>query len=108
MNMSLERIFSAYGQTVDLAAGGETRTIRVFLQPVRRTQTEEPVDRTPLGTVDQRRWLCIAPPEHPLSPGNQIRWGQDAFAVQESAAVALGGKTLYWRALLRPWKEAAQ
>lgn len=105
MKGELDAILQRWGQDVTREVTGESW--RAFVQPVRQKNRQEERMVTPVGDVDQRRWLYIGPGEIPLSWEERLLCGGERFFVRECAAVNLGEKTLYQRAILVKEKEAA-
>ena len=110
MKEKLEEIMRAHGQELTLVRredGGET-PIRAFLQPLLKERTEPPVTVTPLGAVNDQRWLYIGPAAQVFRPGDEIRFNGERFAAQETMTVCFRREALYFRAVLRRKKEAAE
>jgi len=109
MRTRLEGILSAYGQTVTLIPrdGGEERSFSAFLQPVLKNREDLPVAATPLGAVNEQRWLYVGPAGQEIRPGDGIRFDRLRLAVQETETVYFQNAPLYTRAMLRQEKERA-
>ena len=106
MTAVLQDLFERYGLTVRVERDGEGSGERkVFRQPLRENGKEYPFEVTELGTVDDRRWLCILRSE--LREGDRVRVMERAYTAVNCAAVALGEEISHWRAILIPEKEAA-
>ena len=103
MRAQLETILHSYGQPVTIRHGEETRETRAFLQPVLRRRAEEPRMDTPLGSVDDRRWLYIG--TEPLARYDTVEGGGSAFLVKEATPVYAGETILYWHGALWPARE---
>lgn len=110
MRAHLNGLTRRYGQELLLIprAPLEVRTLRAFLQPIRKNREELPVTATPLGAVNEQRWLYIGPADEPLFPGDRIRLKETYLTVQETQTVHFARETLFRRAILRQEKEAAQ
>ena len=97
-----------YGQTVTLVPqGGEAVEIRAFLQPLLKERDEPPVAVTPLGAVNEQRWLYIGRAGIEVVAGDRMICGDAHLAVQEVRPVYWKNEVLYQRAILRQKKEAA-
>lgn len=96
-----------FGQTVTLTRRGqEPQQARVFLQPVLKRREDLPIAAIPLGAVSVQRWLYVGGRE--LAPGDRVAWGELRLAVQEARAVVWQDGPLYYWAMLRREKEAAE
>ena len=62
---------------------------------------------TPLGAVNEQRWLYIGPAGLKLDVGDRMRCGGMRLIVQEAMTVRFREEALYCRAVLRQEKEAA-
>ena len=109
MRTRLERIMAQYGQTVTLVPrdGGDAQVIRAFLQPILKRQEEPQAAVTPLGPVNEQRWLYIGPPGVEALVGNRMACGEVRLVVQEVRPVYWQDEVLYRWAMLRQEKEAA-
>jgi len=109
MRTRLEGILSAYGQTVTLAPreGGEERSFPAFLQPILKKREDLPVTATPLGAVNEKRWLYVGPAGQEIRPGDGVRSDSLRLTVQETETVYFQDAPLYNRAILRQEKERA-
>ena len=78
---------SSFARTVAVTAGGETRMLRAFIQPL-NLETPETPRATVAGVADPRRWLLILDaaelPEGPV----EITDGETVYALlrRDSAA----------------------
>lgn len=110
MRKQLEDVLREYGQelTVIRKETGEETAVKAFLQPILKTQEELPVTATPLGAVNDQRWLYIGPAALELEPGDKIRFQDSQFVAQEAMTICFRWEALYGRAILRREKEAAQ
>ena len=110
MKEKLEEIMRTHGQEVTLVRrenGGEFSAL-AFLQPLLKEREAPPVTVTPLGTVDDQRWLYIGPAAQWFEPGDEIRFNGDRFVAQETMTICFRQEALYFRAILRRKKEAAK
>lgn len=109
MKNRLARMMRRFGQDVTVIpkGPGEVFSVSAFLQPVRKGRDDPPYVPTPLGTVNEQRWLYIGPPDPPLFPGDRVRCGETYLTVQETVSVRWAREALYRRAVLRQEKEAA-
>lgn len=106
MTAVLQDLFERYGLTVRVERDGEgSGEKKVFLQPLRENGKEYPFEVTGLGTLDDRRWLCLLRSE--LQEGDRICAMERAYTAVNCAAVMLGEEISHWRAILIPEKEAA-
>lgn len=110
MRRQLEDVLREYGQelTVIRKDSGEETAVRAFLQPILKEREETPVTATPLGAVNDQRWLYIGPAALELEPGDKIRFQDSRFVAQEAMTICFRWEALYGRAILRQEKEAAQ
>ena len=100
MREQLEAALGTYGQAVTIRRGETITACRAFLQPVLAKRQEEPRDDTPLGSVDERRWLYIG--TAPVERYDTVEGCGMSFLVKEATPVYLGDTILYWHAIL--WK----
>ena len=100
MREALERALMDYGQAVTIRRGGQETACRAFLQPVLQKRQEEPRGDTPLGSVDERRWLYIGTTA--VERYDTVEGCGMSFLVKEATPVYLGDTVLYWHAVL--WK----
>ena len=100
MREALERALMDYGQAVTIRRGGQETACRAFLQPVLQKRQEEPRGDTPLGSVDERRWLYIGTTA--VERYDTVEGCGMSFLVKEATPVYLGDTILYWHAIL--WK----
>lgn len=107
MRGRLERFFAAYGQRVTLWRGEEQIVLQASVQP-QTSGGEDPVAATPLGAVDQRRWVYIGPGGTALLRHDVVECGGERFRVLSATPVYLGEAVLYWHGLLRTEREAAE
>lgn len=109
MKARFEGLLERYGQEAALTPreGGGAVPLRAFVQPVLRKREELPLTVTPLGAASGQRWLYIGSGGQPLAPGDRLDWAGRSLAVQEACAVYWREAPLYWRAILRPGREAA-
>ena len=105
MREALENALRDYGQTVTVRRGEQERACRAFLQPVLTKRQEEPRGDTPLGSVDERRWVYIGTME--VARYDTLEGCGGAFLVKEATPVYLGDAILYWHAMLWRAKEVA-
>lgn len=110
MRARLEGMMKAYGQQLTLIRrdSGETAEVRAFLQPLLKQNERLPVTATPLGAVDDRRWLYVGPAALELKPGDEIRFRKEHFVAQEAMIVCFQQSALYDRAVLRRKKEVTE
>lgn len=109
MKGQLEAILVRHGQRVTLKKRetDESLEVRAFLQPILKKQEQPPVAVTPLGAVNEQRWLYLGSSQVAIAPGDRVQQGETRLAVQEARGVFLGTELLYHWALLQPEKEAA-
>lgn len=110
MKERLEEIMRTHGQEITLIRreGGEETSAMAFLQPLLKERKEPPVTVTPLGVVNDQRWLYIGPAEHEFEPGDELRFNGKRFVAQEAMTICFRREALYFRAVLRQKKEAAE
>lgn len=110
MRRQLEDILREYGQelTVIRRENGKKMAVKAFLQPILKDRKEPPVTATPLGAVNDQRWLYIGPAALELEPGDKILFQESQFVAQEAMTICFRWEALYGRAILRQEKEAAR
>lgn len=109
MRERLEGLLERYGQKALLTRreGGDAIALRAFVQPLLRQKEELPLTPTPLGAASGQRWLYIGSGRQPIAPGDQLDCGGLRLVAQESCPVRWQEEVFYWRAVLRPRREAA-
>ena len=100
MRTALENALRNYGQTAAILHDGKKTACQAFLQPVLQKRQEEPRGDTPLGSVDERRWVYIGTAE--VARYDTVEGCGMSFLVKEATPVYLGDTILYWHAIL--WK----
>ena len=80
---------SPFARSVTVTAGGETRTLRAFIQPLSlETPAVETPRATAAGVTDPRRWLLILDaaelPEGPV----EVTDGESVYALLRRETVA--------------------
>lgn len=110
MKEKLEEIMRLHGQeiTVIRRESGEETAVLGFLQPFLKEREDLPATVTPLGAVSDQRWLYIGPMSLELEPGDRMRFEGMRLVVQEAMMICFRREALYFRAVLRQEKEAAQ
>lgn len=106
MRGRLERFFAACGQSVTLCRGEKQIALRASVQP-QTSGGEDPTAATPLGAVDERRWVYIGPGNTALFRHDLVESGGERYRVLSATPVYLGETVLYWHGLLRLEREAA-
>ncbi len=106
MKGRLERFFAACGQCVTLCRGEKQIALRASVQP-QTSGGEDPTAATPLGAVDERRWVYIGPGNTALFRHDLVESGGERYRVLSATPVYLGETVLYWHGLLRLEREAA-
>lgn len=98
-----------HGQEISVVRreSGEEAAVRGFLQPLLKEREDPPATVTPLGVVNEQRWLYIGPAGLKLDAGDRMRCGDVRLIVQEAMTVRFREEALYCRAILRQEKEAA-
>lgn len=109
MRAKLEEIIRLHGQEISVVRreGGEEEAVRGFLQPLLKEREDPPAAVTPLGAVNEQRWLYIGPAGLKLDVGDRMRCGGMRLIVQEAMTVRFREEALYCRAVLRQEKEVA-
>ena len=109
MREKLEEIMRAHGQELTLVRreDGRETSVPAFLQPLLKERTEPPVTVTPLGAVNDQRWLYIGPAALEFEPGDEVRFNGERFVAQEAMTICFRQEALYFRAILRRKKGAA-
>lgn len=96
-------ILKRYGSVAAVSRGGEVRTGLAMVQPV--LEKEEQWTPTALGHRRRDRFLCLGEPglaaDRP-EEGACVEWDGRAYDVVSEQPVKLGGKALYWWAVLEP------
>lgn len=110
MKEKLEEIMRTYGQEVALIRRGDSKetSFPAFLQPLLKERKEPAVTATPLGAVNDQRWLYIGPAAQEFAPGDEVRFHEERFVAQETMPIWFCREALYFRAILRRKKEAAK
>lgn len=109
MRARLEEMTRSFGQTITLISRKswcEAR-FRAFLQPILKKREDLPVTATPLGAVNDQRWLYVGPAAQEILEGDTVYLDDIHLTVQEVTAVYFRGEVLYNRAILRQEKERA-
>lgn len=106
MTEQFARILQRWGADAVLESESGKRTVRAFIQRVRREDTNAPEEATSFGAADLRRWLYIGPEDAALQAGDRVACRGEDFIVQTAAAVYAGGERSHWWAVLRPEREA--
>lgn len=109
MRARFEGLLERYGQKVLLRRreDGAEISVRAFVEPVLRQREEPSAAPTPLGAASGQRWLYIGRGGQDLRMGDWVDCGGLRLVVQEACAVCWQDEVFYWRAVLRPRKEAA-
>lgn len=110
MKEKLEEIMRMHGQEVRLIRkeGGEETNVSAFLQPLLKEQADLPVTATPLGAVNDQRWLYIGPAAQWFEPGDTVCCNACRFTAQEAMTICFRREPLYFRAILRQEKESGK
>ena len=98
-----QRLLKQYGQTLRLSPEGEP--FQAFLQPITSNSGELPLEATPLGAADERRWLYLGSPEREIRMGDLLEGNGLRFEVINACCVYLGEQPLYYRGVLKPYGE---
>lgn len=107
MREELEKIFAGYGTEIRVERRGmSVFAAAAFLQPVENTDKEFPFAVTALGSVDNRRWICLTRNE--LQEGDRIWLRETCYEAVNCTEVVVAGETVYWRSILRREQEAAE
>lgn len=109
MRAKLEELMRLHGQEISVVRreSGEEAAVRGFLQPLLKEREDPPAAVTPLGAVNEQRWLYIGPAGLKLDVWDRMRCGGMRLIVQEAMTVRFREEALYCRAVLRQEKEAA-
>jgi hypothetical protein len=99
-------ILERYGQKITVSNPVGTTCVKAFLQPVADKSKVVSYEVTPLGTVDDRQWICLSKAE--LAVGDTVTGEDRTFMVQNSVPCYLGVEISHWRAVLSPQKETAE
>ena len=78
---------SPFARSVTVTAGGETRTLRAFIQPL-SLETPEVPRATAAGVTDPRRWLMILDAETLPNGPVTIADGETVYALLRRESVA--------------------
>lgn len=90
---------SAYAREISVLQRGESRTSRAFIQPLSVTGPERERTTTPVGAVDERRYLIIAAPgAFDGGVGGEVRCGERTFELLRCEL--LGGGS-HWEGVMR-------
>lgn len=105
MTGTMRAVMDRHGQRMTLRRkDGETET-RAFLQPVTERKERETGDVSPLGRLDERRWLYLG--RCAVDAGDRVLWNGMEFQVCSSRPYYAGETLLYWWASLERAKEEA-
>lgn len=109
MEREFARILSRYGQSVNVYdREGQKTLVRAFFQPVRDKGAEQSVP-TPLGRVEQDRFLYLGPAEIPLDGRCRIVVEGESYRVETAQPIYVGETVSHWWAVLtHRAKEAMQ
>lgn len=99
-------VLERYGQSVTVERGGESVSVRAFLQPVTERNEQVPEDFTGIGWLDGRLWLYLGRME--VEPGDVLIWNGSGYRVRSSRPYYIGAELLYWWAALEQAREAAE
>ena len=102
MTRWVEEILRRYGQEVTVEHGGETETVRAFLQPV-RAGDEAPGEPGAAGWLDRRRWLYLG--QRAVEAGDTVLWKGRRFRVRGGRPHYIGAGLSHWRAVLERARE---
>ena len=105
MTERFQTILHRYGREVQLRCGGETATVRAFVQMLPSQRTEPMQEETELGAADRRRWLYIGPAGQAVQAGDCVHMDGEDYVVQSAAAVYVGAERSHWWAVLRTARE---
>ena len=97
MKQAFDRLRRQYGQSVTLTGrrSGETVRVRAFLQPILRRREDGGTAVTPLGGVNEERWLYLGPGETEAALGDWMDFGGLELAVQQARTVFMGDVPVY-------------
>ena len=104
MTEKLDPIFNRYGLGATLIREGQEIPIRVFLDSMRESEKQVPYAVNFLGSVDDRRWLCLCRTE--LRESDIIQYDGDSFAICTAVPVYAGKELSHWWAILMAAREA--
>ena len=109
MRERLQRFLERWGQAAQVERQGQAPfTARLSLQPALQKRQEAPVDRTPIGWRDRRRWVCVGAGEPALSAGDRITWAGGRLRLLDATPVYLGEELLCWYGSAAPEPEEAE
>ena len=94
-----------YGAAVSALHGGESRTLRGFIQPL-TGERELPQTGSELGLAEERLWRWLG--EGPLEVGDAVVWQETVFFVRAAEPIYLGGTLTHWWAALELSQEAEE
>lgn len=96
-----EHILSRYGRDVTVynEAVPEGTAVRAFVQPMREKGTEQSVP-SPLGRVEQDRFLYLGPPETALDHTCRVAVQGEVYRVETAQPIYVGGVVSHWWAVL--------
>lgn len=101
MEREVARILARYGQNVRVYTQSkpEGEALRALIQPMRERGTEQSVP-SPLGQVEQDRFLYFGPPEPALDGDSRVEVGGERFRVRAAHPVYVGQTLNHWWAVL--------
>ena len=106
MTEQFARILQRWGADAVLEGESGKRTVRAFIQRVRREDTVAPEEPPPPGAAHLRRSPLFRSEDAALQAGDRVACRGEDFIVQTAAAVYAGGERSHWWAALRPEREA--
>ena len=100
---SFSRILNRYGQdmTVYTQASPQGIGVRAFFQPIREKGTEQFVP-SPLGQVEQDRFVYLGPSDIRLDKGSKLKVDSLLLRVQRTHLVYIEARPVYRWAVLVP------
>jgi len=98
-------ILNRFGQVVTLHSGGQSVSLRAFVQPILEEGEDQEV-HSPLGLGRQERFRYMGPSGHPLDLDTLVECGGREYRVQTAHLV---GESIcpHWWAVLYPRDEVA-
>ncbi|MBQ3405394.1 MAG: hypothetical protein IJG63_08280 [Oscillospiraceae bacterium] len=102
--MNYGDILNRYGEEALLCTGGETKTIKVFINPIITNRSDKTWSGTlPVGEVDKSRWYCFGPPDCPVDDceNSYLLKGDDSFDFVRAEMYTVEGAPDHWEAVLR-------
>ena len=106
MTAMLEEIFEEFGSFLQILRGGEMLpAVKGFVYPAKNSAKEFPFAVTPLGSIDDRHWVCLT--QEALREEDRVWFRNECYEAVNCTEICVMGDAAFWRTVLRPEREAA-